>query len=167
MSGADLHLQLNHFPIILSLVGAAAALLAVLTRRRAVWLYATATLALAGLTAYPTMLTGHQAEHAIEDAWYVSRDAIHEHEERGEVSTYIMLVAGALAAYAWWRATRAATRDEVPPLWLRAAVVVGGITGAAAIGYTSYAGGFIVHKASGLMTAPPGAAAAPVPPATR
>ncbi|HKG94255.1 MAG TPA: hypothetical protein VKA84_20250 [Gemmatimonadaceae bacterium] len=165
MDPVDLHLRINHFPIILSIVGAAAAVLAMITRRRAVWLYATATLALAGLTVYPALWTGHRAEDAVEDTWYITRRAIHEHEERGELAMYVMLATGALAAYAWWRAIRVPTRDETTPAWLRAAVLLGGLASAGTLVLASYEGGLIVHHAEGLMVAPAGTTRdAPLPP---
>lgn len=43
------HLLVNHFSVILAYVGLAAILLAAVRRRRALWLYAVATLTLAGL----------------------------------------------------------------------------------------------------------------------
>ena len=66
MDGAYLHILINHFPIILSLIGAAAAIVFLFRPRRALWLYAVASLTLAGLAAYPTKFTGGLAEESIE-----------------------------------------------------------------------------------------------------
>jgi hypothetical protein len=49
MNWPYLHTIINHFPIILTVVGSAALVLAFLIGRRARWLYALATLTLAGL----------------------------------------------------------------------------------------------------------------------
>lgn len=64
------HMIINHFPIILGVMGAAAAVLGLLVPRRGVWLYALASLTLAALSAYPAVFTGERAEHVLEEAWY-------------------------------------------------------------------------------------------------
>lgn len=138
INGAYVHILINHFPIILSLVGAAAAVLALVRPRRTLWVYAVATLTLAGLSAYPTVLAGHQAEDSIEKMPYASRRAIHAHEEAGELAMWVLLATGVIAAYAWFRTSQSAPRDETfaAPGWLRALVAAGAVASA---GTTSYA----------------------------
>lgn len=147
---SDPHLVINHFPVILTVVGAAAALLALIVRRRGVWLYATATLALAGVSVVPTYLTGESAEEKIEHAWYVSHDVIEEHELAGKWALWIVGAMGAVAAYAWWRARRNAALDGGLPVWLRAAVVVMALWGATTLYVTAEHGGNIVHRSPQL-----------------
>lgn len=147
---ADPHLVINHFPVILTVVGAAAALLALFVRKRGAWLYATATLALAGISVVPTYLTGEIAEEKIEHAWYVSHDVIEEHELAGKWALWIVGAMGAVAAYAWWRARRNAALDGGLPVWLRAAVVVMALWGATTLYVTAEHGGNIVHRSPQL-----------------
>ena len=104
MDAAYLHLLVNHFPIVLAIVGAAAAVLGLFVQRRAVWLYAAASLTLAGVSVYPVMLTGHRAEEIVEKRWYASRPAIREHEEAAELATWVTLAAGVVSALCWWKA---------------------------------------------------------------
>lgn len=162
------HLVLNHFPIILTYVGVAAVLFALVRRRRVAWLYAVVTLTLAGLGAYPAVLTGTQAAPIMEKLWYVDEAAVDDHEEAGERAMWVLLAMGALSAYSWWRLVR--TRDPVVdegeglardlPVALRSAVVVTALLGAAAVGWASWEGGMVVHKAP-KIAAPPGAVPTP------
>lgn len=164
------HLLVNHFSIILTYVGLAATLLAVVRRRRSIWLYAVATLTLAGLAAYPAVFTGERAAPVMERQWFVDKATIAEHEEAGEVAQWILIGMGALAAYGWWRLLR--TRSEAAagnapeslesalPIALRSALVVAALAGAASVAYTAFEGGFIVHKSTRLAAPPAGAQAA-------
>ena len=61
MDAAYLHLLVNHFPVVLSVVGTGSLLLALVTRRRDLWRHATLTLLLAGIAAIPAKRTGHAA----------------------------------------------------------------------------------------------------------
>lgn len=165
MDAAYFHLLVNHFPIILAIVGAVAAVLALVLRRRGLWLYATATLAAGGLTAIPTFLSGNGAEEIMEDSWFVSRQALHAHEESGELALWVLLAMGVVALYAWWRLYRTRAEDpQLLPTWLKALVVVTALAGAGAASWTSYQGGFVVHKAEALQSAPPGYVRPAAPP---
>ena len=151
-----LHLALNHFPIILSILALGACIAALIVRRRAAWLYAVATITFAGLTIYPTYLTGDRAEHEVEELWYVSGDAIEEHEEAGKFALWVVLVSGAVGAFAWWRMVRGADREGTPPAWLRAVVTVAALASVTTLARTALLGGEIIHEADRLETAPPG-----------
>lgn len=156
------HLLLNHFPIILTVAGTIAAIFALVRRGRAIWLYALATLTFAGVTIYPVFLTGDEASETMRDVWYVSRDAIHTHEEAGELTLWVVLVMGAIAAFAWWRLA-ARERSGGPPRWLQVLVVLTALGALGAVTYTSVLGGRIVHEAERLVVPPAGAL--PRPPA--
>lgn len=177
MDGAYIHIAVNHLPIILALMGAAAAVLALFLQKRALWLYAVATLTIAGISAYPVLLTGKEAEESMEKMPYVTRRAIHDHEEAAEVSVWVLIATGAVSAFAWWRATRGpasrayAPNAPVAPLWLRAAVAVGGIASAATISYAAKEADPIMHyspqlvhpPALGIPANPPTATSVPAP----
>jgi hypothetical protein len=152
INGAYVHILINHFPIILSLLGAAAAVLALFRRRRTLWTYAVATLTLAGLSAYPTVFTGQQAEHSIEKMPYASRRTIHDHEEAGELAMWVLIVTGVIAAYAWWRTSQSAPRDETfdAPTWLRILVAAGGVASAGTAGYAAKLSDPILHYSPNL-----------------
>ena len=168
------HILINHFPVILTLVGAVAVLLALVIRTRTVWLYATATLALAGLSAIPTFLTGDPAEDQLEDSWYVTRRAIETHSDAADFALWGLIIMGVIAAYAWWRAWRLtvvvveATQTERGnivadpmvrtnaglPVWLRALVLVSALNGSALVIRTASLGGDILHRSEILKTTP-------------
>ena len=157
MNAANVHLLINHFPIILSVVGAGAALLAVFTRHRSTWVFALAALLLAGLAVYPAFFTGQGAEQVMEKVWYIDRDVVHEHEEAAEFALWIMLVTGVLAAFAMWRERTAFTGGRkvlAAPAWLRALTAVAALLAAATLARTAWTAGFIVHKTEKLQSPP-------------
>ena len=161
MDGQALHLAVNHFPIILALVGTAAALLAFLSRRRGVLLYALATLTLAGLASYPVVLTGDQAEEVLEERWFIDKAQIEEHEESADISNILLIVTGVVSAVCWYRVLRS-PREAAPATWMLALIVVLGLSSSGSVAYTAWEGGFIVSKNEKLKGPPP-ATTAPLP----
>jgi hypothetical protein len=152
INGAYVHILINHFPIILSLLGAAAAILALLRPRRTLWIYAVASLTLAGLSAYPTTFTGELAGDEIEKMPYASRRSIHDHEEAGELAMWVLIATGVVAAYAWWRTSQSAPRDETfaAPTWLRVLVAAGGVASAGTAAYAAKLSDPILHYSPNL-----------------
>ena len=155
-----IHIMINHFPVILAVMGALAAVLATMRRRRGVWLYATATLTLAALTAIPTYFTGEPAEEALHRPWYVARGAIHTHEDAALIASLLTGLAGLIAIVAWRRLVRY-PRELTLPGGLRIGVLVTAVIAAAAMGYASLLGGYIIHDAPGLARPMPSAAGTP------
>lgn len=152
MDWPHIHILINHFPIILVVVGAVTSLLAVIAQRRGVWLYATVSLTLAGITVIPTYFTGSPADHALNDPWYIAKGAIDSHEASAKISGLLTILAALVAVVAWRRLVRY-PREVRMPGGLRTAIVITSLAAAGAIGYTSWLGGKIVHDAPGL-TAP-------------
>jgi hypothetical protein len=150
---AYLHLLVNHIPIILTLVGAGAAVLGLVLRRRGLWLYAVASLTISGATAYPVMLTGHAAEDVMKDKWYVTRESIDAHEEAGETAMWVLIAMGAVSAYAWWRLVRR-DRSDLLPMWLGALVFVASLAGVWTTTIAAYRGGNIVYYSPKLASPP-------------
>jgi D-serine deaminase-like pyridoxal phosphate-dependent protein len=165
MDAETAHLAINHLPVVLSLVGAVAALIAFMSRRRSVLLYALATLTLAGLSSYPALFTGRAAAELVEHRWYVDRAQMRLHHETAETANWLALGTGALAMVAWWLVLRS-PREARPGTLLMAAVLVAGVGSATAMGWTSWQGGYIVSKNAKLVrSAAPAASptAAPMP----
>jgi uncharacterized membrane protein len=150
------HLLINHFPVVLTVVALIAALGAAITNRRALWLNAMGMLTAAGLLVYPVHFTGDEAKDALHDPWYIKRGVIDAHDNAAGIAVTIILIAGVIAAYGWWRALK--RRDEIIPGWIRAGVLVGALAGFGSVAYTAYLGGKIIHEAPvlGLPDAPPG-----------
>ena len=156
VDAAYLHLLVNHIPIILAGLGALAAAAALVTRKRAVWLYALATITLAGLGAAPAFVSGRFAEDVMRGAWYVERGSWRAHEDSAEVATILLLASGAISAFAWHRLARGPDRDSAElPAWLRSLVVGAALAGFAAVTVTAYQGGRIIHKSKVLMDEAP------------
>lgn len=149
MDWAHIHLMLNHFPIILAVTGASAAILATVSPRRGTWLYAAASLTLAGLLVVPTYFTGEPAEEVLHRPWYITRGTIHEHESAALVSAILLGVVALVAAFAWRRMIRYPREASLPGA-LRTALLVGSVAASAHIFYTSLLGGRIVHDSTVL-----------------
>lgn len=150
------HLLINHFPVVLTTMGLVAAIGALLLRRRGLWLYAMGTLTMAALVVYPVHFTGDEADHALRDPWYIQRGVIDAHDDAAGIAMIIILIAGVVSAYGWWRALR--RRDEPIPAWIRSAVLLGALAGFGSVAYTAFLGGKIIHEAPilTLPTAPAG-----------
>src|SRR3954462_7854108 len=153
--------MINHFPVILAVVGTFFAIIGLFVVRRGVWQYATGTLALAGLAVVPTYFTGEPAEDGLRGAWWVSRRAIHTHEEAGEWALWCLVATGLIAGYAWWRLR--APRPLGPsagepgtmwgarqllPVWLRALVVVVALFSTTVIYRAAKLGGDVTHHST-------------------
>ncbi len=148
------HLLLNHFPVVLSVCALAVTVLALLLKRRELWLTAMGALAFAGAFVYPVHLTGVQADEALNDPWYVPPGVIESHEDAGTIAMYVILVVGAFAAYSWWRSLKRPA--EALPGWMRAGVVVGAMAAVGMVTYTAFLGGKIIHESPVLqLTQPP------------
>lgn len=155
------HTLINHFPIVLSAMGTIAALFALIRKKRGIWLYTMATMTIAGLAVGPVYLTGDEADEALHDPWFIQPGAIDAHNAAANWALALLLIAGAICAYSWWRALR--YRDEPIPRFIRAAVVISTLLGFAAVTRTAYLGGKIIHEAPVLKlpSAPAGVPSAP------
>ena len=148
-----LHTLINHFPIILNVVGFAVLIFALFKKSRGVWLYAVATLTLAGLSAYPAFFTGDQAAHALRGVWYIVRESVHAHDESAGYALTMLLITGAVSAFAWWHMLRRNV-TELPPAWLRTTLVVLAALTLAVVTRTAYLGGKIVVDSPMLLHPP-------------
>ena len=93
------HLLINHFPVVLSVVGLGASVLALLVRRRAIWQAAMGALVIAGLFIFPVHFTGDKADHALRDPWYIKPGTIEAHDNAAGIAMWVILLVGAFAAY--------------------------------------------------------------------
>jgi uncharacterized membrane protein len=159
MDWAHIHIMIDHFPVILVVMGALASALAIVRPRRGAWLYATASLTLAGITVVPTYFTGWPADHALNDPWYIATRAIDSHEESAKISAILTVLAALVAVVAWRRLVRY-PREVRMPTGIRAAVVITSVVAALSISYTALLGERIFHDAPGLTGPRPAAAPA-------
>ena len=150
------HLMLNHFPVVLSVCALGVTVLALLLGRRGLWLTAMGALTVAGVFAYPVHFTGDKADHALNDPWFIRSGTIEAHDKAATIAMIVILIAGAFAAYSWWRSLKRPA--ELIPGWMRAGVVVGSLAAVGTVTYTAYLGGKIIHEAPilDLEQPPPG-----------
>lgn len=149
MSWPYAHLLINHFPVVLSTLALVVTILALALRHRALWLTAMGALTAAGLSIYPVYLTGNQADHALNDPWYIKHGTIEAHDAAAEWTLWVILIVGAFAAYSWWRSLKRPA--EVIPGWMRAGVVIGSLMAVSTVARTAFLGGKIIHESPVLQ----------------
>jgi uncharacterized membrane protein len=150
------HLLINHFPVVMSVAALSVAILALLFNRRGLWLTAMGALTAGGVFVYPVFFTGNKADHALKDPWYIHPGVIEAHDEAALWALWLILIAGAFAAWSWWRSLK--RPSEAIPGWMRAGVVVAALAAVSVVARTAYLGGKIIHDAPVLQLkdAPPG-----------
>lgn len=122
LTPADLHLLLNHIPI-LGTVFLVILLAAGLGRSRDVTTVALVLTVVLSLVGIGTYLTGEPAEHYIRKTAWFDHDVAHEHEENAERATIVLGVTGALAFVGLWR-RRTRPEDQLFPRITMAGLLV-------------------------------------------
>lgn len=103
MNDAHLHMVVNHFPIIGTILGAGILLAGILFKNNTVKNVAYVLFIIAAVFAAVSMATGEGAEEMVEDMPTVGHDIIHEHEEIAEklaLSLYVLGVVSLFGLYA-------------------------------------------------------------------
>ena len=151
MSGAHIHLLLNHIPVIGILIGLVIFTLGVWRKNDSWTRLALGLFAAVALVAVATMLTGESAEEAVEHLPGVSESTIGTHEEAAELAAIGSYVLGgiSLLALLWVRRRplpRALTVTVLPVV-----LVVSGL-----MAYAANLGGQIRHTEirTGAIDAP-------------
>ncbi|MCB0610937.1 MAG: hypothetical protein H6562_18200 [Lewinellaceae bacterium] len=94
MNATHLHLVLNHFPIVGTLIGIGVILFGYVRRsdeakKAALWIWV-----IMAAIAVPVFLTGEPAEETVEELAGVSETMIHRHEEAAELAIWVMEALG-------------------------------------------------------------------------
>jgi uncharacterized membrane protein len=103
MNDAHLHMVVNHFPIIGTILGAGILLAGILFKNNTVKSVAYVLFVVVAVFAAVSMATGEGAEEMVEDMPTVGHDIIHEHEEIAEklaLSLYVLGVVSLFGLYA-------------------------------------------------------------------
>ena len=103
MNDAHLHMVVNHFPIIGTILGAGILLAGILFKNNTVKNVAYVLFVIAAVFVAVSMATGEGAEEMVEDMPAVGHDIIHEHEEIAEklaLSLYVLGVVSLFGLYA-------------------------------------------------------------------
>ena len=97
MNATEVHLLVNHLPIVGAFLGLALVLLAVLRRNeRHTIQAATLVLLLSGGGGIAAYFSGEEAEHAAEERPGFDHDVLEEHEDGAKPALALLLLAGAI-----------------------------------------------------------------------
>ncbi len=94
MNDAHLHLIVNHFPIIGSILGLGILITGIILKSNAVKNTAYVLFVVAAVFAFFSMATGEGAEEMVEDFPNIGKHIIHEHEEMAEKLALILYLLG-------------------------------------------------------------------------
>ena len=136
MNDAQLHLILNHYPILGTLFGVILVAYGFFSKNKSILHTGLVTLFLAALFAIPTYLTGEGAEEIVEELG-VDHDVIHEHEEAAELAIWLMAGLGLLSAATFFLSLRASMNNST----IRILYIVTLVAGLAVFGYMTRVGG--------------------------
>ena len=141
MNGAQLHLMLNHLPVMGALFSLLLLGWSLIRRSTEIQKLALGVALLAGLSSVPVYLTGEPAEEVIEHTAGVDEAYIEEHESMGK---FALWCGGALGVAAG-AALAAGVKN---PRWLSAGTAItllASVLVFGVMGYTAHLGGQIRH----------------------
>lgn len=141
LNPAELHLVLNHFPVILPITGIAVLLAGLAFRSIVVVRVALCLLACGALLTVPTYLTGGPAEALAKNYPDVSRRLIQDHQESGVFSFALLGAMGLYAAALLW----ASLRRNIGRLAM-GAMFVFALAASLSVARTAHLGGEIRHE---------------------
>ncbi len=98
INGAQVHLALNHMPVVGVLIGFLILLVGMLFKNRMIKRTALAVIVFAAITIAPAYLSGEPAEEMVEHKPGVTKALIHDHEEFAELSLVFTAITGGIAA---------------------------------------------------------------------
>lgn len=100
MTSTEIHLMLNHLPVLGTLFGIVILFIGIFKSNKMVTIIALSFLLFSGFMSLPVNKSGENAEHVVEEYPGVSHDQIHEHEELAESVMPLALVMALLSAFA-------------------------------------------------------------------
>ena len=100
MNPTHIHLLLNHFPIIGTLIGSTILLYSIIKKQNAGKNIGAFIIVLMAIIAIPVLLTGEPAEESIEHLSGISKTLIHDHEEASEKAFWLMEITGVFSLVA-------------------------------------------------------------------
>ncbi len=159
MNGAQLHLLVNHLPVLGVPFGLLLGAYGLARREEAVTKAALGVLVLAALFAYVSMWSGDGAEHILKRLVAgIDRHSIHEHEEWAERAAYAAYAAGLLALV-----TLGLSWGKVLRRGLAVATVALALVPAGLLVWSGHLGGEIRHTELSGQAAPDASPVAPLP----
>ena len=95
MNATYIHLLLNHFPILGTLIGGILLAFGLFYKNESIKKAAAVILVIMSITAIPVYLTGEPAEDSIEKLPGISESMIEMHEEAATIAIWLMMATGA------------------------------------------------------------------------
>jgi len=142
MNGAQIHLAVNHLPVVGVLIAFLVMLAGTILKNEVVKKTGLAILVFAAVAVAPAYLSGEEAEEVVEHKPGVSESLIHDHEESAELSLVFTALSGGVAALALFlgrkRNGELSKKTAVGAMGLSAVTVV-------LLAYTAHLGGMIRH----------------------
>lgn len=140
MNASQIHLALTHVPVILSIIGLAILLIALIRKNDTLTKTSFYIFLAAGIFALPVYFTGEGAEEIVEELPGVSESVIGKHEQFASISLTIILICAvislaALFLYKYFQAVRI----------LKYAVLLFSFGSAITLTQTAHLGGQIRH----------------------
>ena len=140
MSLTHLHLVLNHFPMIGTIIGTGLLAFAIVTRKNDLVKTTLGIFVILAVISVAVYFTGESAEEAIEHLPGFSEAITERHEESASVATVTMAAFGVMCLGAL-----VAFRRKQFPRWITVASLVFAILTGGAMGYTAMLGGQVRH----------------------
>lgn len=97
MNDAHLHLVVNHFPIIGTILGLGILIAGIILKNKSTKNVAYVLFIVAAIFAFFSMSTGEGAEELVEDMPSIGKQIIHEHEEIAEKLALVLYVLGVVS----------------------------------------------------------------------
>jgi hypothetical protein len=94
MNPTHIHLLLNHFPIVGTLIGSAVLIYSIINKQDSGKITGAFIIVIMAIIAIPVLLTGEPAEESVEHLSGISKTLIHDHEEASEKAFWLMEITG-------------------------------------------------------------------------
>lgn len=102
MNGAHIHLLLNHFPIILLMVGFVILITGLIIKNKTLKITALVIFISGSLITFPTHLSGEKAEDIVENLGDVKEEYIENHEKQGKIFALFFYQLGIISLIGIW-----------------------------------------------------------------
>lgn len=100
MNPTHIHLLLNHFPIVGTLIGSAILFYSLIKKQDNGKNSGAFIIVIMAIIAIPVLLTGEPAEESVEHLAGISKTLIHDHEEASEKAFWLMEITGVFSLLA-------------------------------------------------------------------
>lgn len=97
MNAAQIHLALNHAPLLLSIIGGSILILGMIRKNESFKSLSLYLLVAAAVLTAPVFLTGEGTEELVEHIPGVNEGTIEKHEEMAKISLIVIIITGAIA----------------------------------------------------------------------